>query len=111
MAEWEWDEEGNEYIEGILKQILPVLLLQKEKALKESLSKATYFISFDDLTRYIIGALEEKVRLTPKARELIHRELKKIYEKAAAEALRGFSVRYEFNLPDQRAVEYAVKLH
>jgi len=111
MAEWEWDEEGNEYIEGILKQILPVLLLQKEKALKESLSKATYFISFDDLTRYIIGALEEKVRLTPKARELIHRELKKIYEKTAAEALRGFPVRYEFNLPDQRAVEYAVKLH
>lgn len=111
MAEWEWDKEGNEYIEQILKQILPLVLSQTEEALKEALSKARYFISFDNLTRYILGALEEKVRLTPKAREFIYEELKKIYEKTTTDILRDFPVRYEFNLPDQRAVEYATKLH
>ncbi len=51
------------------------------------------------------------MRLTPRARELIYRELKKIYRKTAEETLKDFPLRFEFDLPDRRAVEYATKLH
>ncbi len=111
MAEWEWDEEGNEYVERILKKILPLLLSQTEEALKEALRRARYFVSFEDLTRFMLSALEEKVRLTPQIKEFISKELRKIYEKAQMDLLRDFPVRYEFTVPDQKAVEYAEKLN
>lgn len=111
MAEGDWDKEGNEYIERILKEILPLVLSQTEEALKEVFAKARYFVSFNDLSRYIMLALEEKVRLTPRAREFIYGELKKIYEKTQKDVLKAFPVRYEFNIADERAIEYATKLH
>ncbi|MDQ7081762.1 MAG: hypothetical protein Q9N34_01275 [Aquificota bacterium] len=81
MAEWEWDEEGNEYVERILREILPVLLAQVEDALKDALRRAKYFVSFSDLTRYILLALEERVRLTPRAKEFIYRNLRRYTER------------------------------
>jgi len=111
MKEWEWDKEGNEYIERILRQILPLLFNQIDDALKEAFKRARYFISFDDLARYVIGVLEEKVNLPPSAKEFIYSELKKIYEKTATEVLKDFPIEYRFDLPDYRAVEFAAKLH
>lgn len=111
MAEWEWDKEGNEYIERILREILPLLLSQTEEALKEVFAKARFFVSFEDLTKYILSALEERVGLTPSAKDFISQELRKIYEKTQIDILKDFPIRYKFAVPDQRALEYAEKLH
>jgi len=109
MSEWDWDTEGNEYVDRLLRKILPELLRKVESALQEVFQYARYFISFNDLTRFVIVALEKHVRLSENTKELIFEELKKIYEKTQQDM--ELPIKPELTIQDLRTIEYAKNLH
>jgi SPP1 gp7 family putative phage head morphogenesis protein len=109
MAEYDWDTEGNQDIDRILNTILPAILQKVEEALKETFKYAKYFISFQDLQRFIISKLEEKVRLGVKEKEYLRKEFEKIYEKAQREAVPEM-FKFGFGTPDIRTINYAESL-
>jgi len=108
MAEFEWDKEGSEIVEKLTKQVLPSLLEGVNLALSEVFSKAKFFIDFQTLSRYILLALEEKVRLPDEVKAKLLDELKNIYQKTQIETV---PYSYSFNIKDERAINYALKLH
>jgi SPP1 gp7 family putative phage head morphogenesis protein len=110
MAEYDWDTEGNEFIDELLKKILPDFIKKVESVLDQALRFAPYFISFNDFTRFIMQELEQKVRLPPEHKEMLYSEFKRIYEKTQKEATEGMPIRIEFNMADERAVNYALSL-
>jgi len=110
MAEYEWDAEGNEFIDDLLKKILPDFLQKVESVLAEAFRFAPYFISFNDFTRFIMQELEQKVRLSPKHKEMLYSEFKRIYEKTQKEATEGIPLRIDFNMADERTINYALSL-
>mgnify|MGYP000257962231 CR=1 FL=1 len=109
MNEWDWDTEGNEYVDRLLRKILPELLQKVESALQEVFQYARYFISFNELTRFVMSALEKHVRLSEKTKELIFEELKKIYEKTQQDM--ELPIKPELTIQDLRTIEYAKSLH
>jgi SPP1 gp7 family putative phage head morphogenesis protein len=109
MAEYDWDTEGNQDIDRIVNVILPAILQKVEEALKEAFKYAKYFISFQDLQRFIISKLEEKVRLSNKEKEYLRKEFEKIYEKAQKEAVPEM-LKFGFETPDLRTINYAESL-
>lgn len=109
--EWEWDKDGNEKIDKILQIVVPELLRRQKEAFKEILEKARYFVSFNDLSRYIISALESKMRLSDETKEILYQELEKIYKETQMSVVKDFPIRYELNIADERAINYASKLH
>jgi len=111
--EGQWDKEGNEIVEKLYKLLYPCLGISLRDALADILRKATYFISFDDLTRYILIALEEKFQLPEKVKYALKLELEKIYKETQAKALSevGIIFKPELSIPDFRAISYAEKLH
>jgi SPP1 gp7 family putative phage head morphogenesis protein len=109
MAEYDWDKEGNQDIDRILNTILPAVLQKVEEALKETFKYAKYFISFQDLQRFIISKLEEKVRLSTKEKEYLRKEFEKIYEKAQREAVPEM-FKFSLGTPDLRTISYAESL-
>jgi len=109
MAEYDWDTEGNQDIDRIVNTILPAILQKVEEALKEAFKYAKYFISFQDLQRFIISKLEEKVRLSTKEKEYLRKEFEKIYEKAQKEAVPEM-FKFSFGTPDLRTISYAESL-
>lgn len=111
MAEWDWDKEGNQYIEEILKELLPFIFTKTEDALKDIFERSRFFISFNDLSRYIISALEEKVRLTDNIKEFLYDRLSNIYKKTVNNTIKNLPIKYEFGTPDEMAIQYALSLH
>jgi SPP1 gp7 family putative phage head morphogenesis protein len=111
--EGQWDKEGNEIVEKLYKLLYPSLGNSLKDALADILRKATYFISFDDLTRYILITLEEKFQLPEKVKYALKLELEKIYKETQAKALSevGIIFKPELSIPDFRAISYAEKLH
>jgi SPP1 gp7 family putative phage head morphogenesis protein len=109
MAEYDWDTEGNQDIDRILNTILPAILQKVEEALKEVFKYAKYFISFQDLQRFIISKLEEKVRLNNKEKDYLRKEFEKIYEKAQREAVPEM-LEFGLGTPDLRTIGYAESL-
>jgi len=111
--EGQWDKEGNEIVEKLYKLLYPSLGISLRDALADILRKATYFISFDDLTRYILIVLEEKFQLPEKVKYALKLELEKIYKETQAKALSevGITFKPELSTPDLRAISYAEKLH
>jgi SPP1 gp7 family putative phage head morphogenesis protein len=110
MAEYDWDAEGNEFIDELLKKILPDFIKKVESVLAEALRFAPYFISFHDFTRFIMQELEQKVRLSPEHKEMLYSEFRRIYEKTQKEATAGMPIRIEFNMADERSINYALSL-
>jgi SPP1 gp7 family putative phage head morphogenesis protein len=110
MAEYDWDAEGNEFIDELLKKILPDFLQKVESVLAQAFRFAPYFISFNDFTRFIMQELEQKVRLSPEHKEMLYSEFKRIYEKTQKEATAGMPIRTEFNMADERSINYALSL-
>ena len=110
MAEYDWDAEGNEFIDELLKKILPDFIKKVESVLAEAFRFAPYFISFNDFTRFIMQALEEKVRLLPEQKEKLYSEFRRIYEKTQKEATAGIPLRIDFNMADERTINYALSL-
>jgi SPP1 gp7 family putative phage head morphogenesis protein len=110
MAEYDWDTEGNEFIDELLKKILPDFIKKVESALAEAFRFAPYFISFNDFTRFIMQELEQKVRLSPEHKEMLYSEFKRIYEKTQREAIAGIPIRIDFNMADERTINYALSL-
>ena len=110
MAEYDWDTEGNEFIDELLKKILPDFIKKVESVLDQALRFAPYFISFNDFTRFIMQELEQKVRLSPEHKEMLYSEFKRIYEKTQKEATAGMPIRIEFNMADERTINYALSL-
>ena len=48
-------------VENIFSEIFPSLSDKVKKALSETLARARYFVSYQDLTRYIMNMLETHV--------------------------------------------------
>lgn len=94
-------------IEEIFKELFPELSNGIRRALSETLTKARYFISYQDLNRYIMTALENHVKLEDKDRVKLQKMLEKIY---LTEQL-DFPIKAEPTLADIRAINYATKLH
>jgi len=111
--EGQWDKEGNEIVERLYRLLYPSLGNSLKDALADILRKATYFISFDNLTRYICFALEEKFQVPEKVKYALKLELEKIYKETQAKALSevGTMLKPELSIPDFRAISYAEKLH
>ena len=110
MAEYDWDAEGNEFINELLKKILPDFIKKVESVLAEAFRFAPYFISFNDFTRFIMQELEQKVRLSPEHKEMLYSEFRRIYEKTQKEATAGIPLRIDFNMADERSINYALSL-
>jgi len=110
MAEYYWDAEGNEFIDDLLKKILPDFLQKVESVLAEAFRFSPYFISFNDFTRFIMQELEQKVRLSPEHKEMLYSEFKRIYEKTQKEAIEGMPIQIDFNMADERSINYALSL-
>jgi SPP1 gp7 family putative phage head morphogenesis protein len=110
MAEYDWDAEGNEFIDELLKRILPDFIKKVESALAQAFRFAPYFISFNDFTRFIMQELEQKVRLSPEHKEMLYSEFRRIYEKTQKEATAGMPIRIDFNMADERSINYALSL-
>ncbi len=109
MAEYDWDTEGNQDIDRIVNVILPAILQKVEESLKEAFKYTKYFISFQDLQRFIISKLEEKVKLSTKEKDYLRKEFEKTYEKAQKEAVPKV-FKFEFIAPDLRTIGYAESL-
>jgi hypothetical protein len=110
MAEWDWDTEGNEFIDELLKKLLPDFIKKVESALAQAFRLAPYFISYNDFTRFITQELEQKVRLSPEHKEMLYSEFRRIYEKTQKEATAGIPLRIDFNMADERSINYALSL-
>jgi SPP1 gp7 family putative phage head morphogenesis protein len=110
MAEYDWDAEGNEFINELLKKLLPDFIKKVESVLAQAFRFAPYFISFNDFTRFIMQELEQKVRLSPEHKEMLYSEFKRIYEKTQKEATAGMPIRTDFNMADERSINYALSL-
>jgi SPP1 gp7 family putative phage head morphogenesis protein len=110
MAEYDWDAEGNEFIDELLKKLLPDFIKKVESVLAQTFRFAPYFISFNDFTRFIMQELEQKVRLSPEHKEMLYSEFKRIYEKTQKEATAGMPIRTDFNMADERSINYALSL-
>jgi len=110
MAEYDWDAEGNEFLNELLKRILPDFIKRVESVLAEAFRFAPYFISFNDFTRFIMQELEQKVRLSPEHKEMLYSEFRRIYEKTQKEATAGMPIRIDFNMADERSINYALSL-
>jgi SPP1 gp7 family putative phage head morphogenesis protein len=110
MAEWDWDAEGNEFLDDLLKKLLPDLIKKVESALAQAFRFASYFISFNDFTRFIMQELEQKVSLSPQHKEMLYSEFKKIYERTQKEATAEIPLRIDFNMADERSINYALSL-
>jgi len=95
-------------VEGILKKLLPDLMDSVSSALKEILRKAKYFVSFNDLTRYILLALESRFRVSPPVKEYIAERLKALYIAEQAE-ISPFTA--SLGVSDHRAISYAERLN
>jgi len=108
--EYDWDAEGNEIVDELSKIILPSFLQKVESALTQAFRFAPYFISYNDFTRFIMQALEEKVRLSPEQKEKLYSEFKKIYEKTQKEAVKEAPLKIGFNMADERSINYALSL-
>jgi SPP1 gp7 family putative phage head morphogenesis protein len=108
--EYDWDAEGNEIVDELSKIIIPSFLQKVESALAQAFRFAPYFISFNDFTRFIMQALEEKVRLLPEQKERLYSEFKKIYEKTQKEAVKEAPLKLQFNMADERSINYALSL-
>ncbi len=94
-------------VEAVFAEIFPSLSGGVKKALSETLKKARYFASYQDLTRYIMSMLEGHVRLSDKDKAKLKTALEKIYTSEQAE----FPVIPELTIADERAISYATKLH
>jgi len=112
VAEWDWDEEGNKDLVAFINFLLPQIFKSVDSALEEVLSRARFFVSFRDLTRYIILALEQKVRLSAEVKARIGEELDKVYERVQRKTLDdiGYPLRFEFGIADRQTINYALKL-
>jgi len=110
MAEYDWDAEGNEFIDELLKKILPDFIKKVESVLTEAFRFAPYFISFNDFTRFITQELDQKVRLSPEHKEMLYSEFRRIYEKTQKEAVGDTPLRIDFNMADERSINYALSL-
>jgi SPP1 gp7 family putative phage head morphogenesis protein len=108
--EYDWDAEGNEIVDELSKIIIPSFLQKVESALAQAFRFAPYFISYNDFTRFIMQALEEKVRLSPEQKEKLYSEFKKIYEKTQKEAVKEAPLKLQFNMADERSINYALSL-
>jgi SPP1 gp7 family putative phage head morphogenesis protein len=112
VAEWDWDEEGNKDLVAFINFLLPQIFKSMDSAFEEVLGRARFFVSFRDLTRYIILALEQKVRLSAEVKARIGEELDKVYEQVQKKTLDdiGYPLRFEFGIADRQTISYALKL-
>jgi SPP1 gp7 family putative phage head morphogenesis protein len=94
-------------VEEILKEITPSISDAIREAFAEIIAKARYFTTYQDLTRYVIGMLESSVSLSTKDKEKLSEMLRKIYIKEQA----SLPVKTDIKVSDERAINYAVKLH
>ncbi|WP_028844721.1 phage minor head protein [Thermodesulfovibrio thiophilus] len=99
--------EQDKDIESALNIVLPALEAGLQKALSETLKKARYFISQQDLSRYIMSMLESHMKLSQKQLDALNKLLEKIYTKEHA----AFPVSTKLTISDERAISYATKLH
>lgn len=113
MAEGAWDREGNDFIERLMKLVLPSLNRGLEEALSDVFRLARFFISFNDLSRMILLKLEEKVRLPEQVKDRLLKELEDIYRKTQAQLPLNIIQDdfFDFRTQDLRTINYALKLH
>jgi SPP1 gp7 family putative phage head morphogenesis protein len=94
-------------VENIFSEIFPSLSDKVKKALSETLARARYFVSYQDLTRYIMNMLETHVGLSTEEKAKLQSMLEKIYKIEQAE----FPIGIKLTIADERAINYALKLH
>lgn len=113
MAEGAWDREGNDFIERLMKLVLPSLNRGLEEALSDVFRLARFFISFNDLSRMILLKLEEKVRLPEQVKDRLLKELEDIYRKTQAQLPLNIMQDdfFDFRTQDLRTINYALKLN
>ena len=106
--EGQWDREGNEINERLFRLIYPSLESSLKDAFREVFSKARYFVSFNDLTRYILLSLEQRCKIPQKVKEVLTKELEEIYTETQIEV---WPFKQALGSPDMRAIRYASSLH
>ncbi len=95
-------------IDHVFHLLFPTLQQKIIHAFTEVIKKASFFVSFNDLQRYIFIMLEKHVNLSPKEKETLNQALEKIYTNAHTEI---YPLKEGFDMPDIRALQYAEKLH
>ncbi len=95
-------------IDRIFQLIFPAIEQKILRALSEIVEKARFFVSFNDLQRYILTTLEKHIRLSPEELEKLKEALETIYLSTHHEIL---PLREGFDTPDIRAIRYVERLH
>jgi hypothetical protein len=112
-VESDWDKQGSKIVDNLFELLKDPLNSAIKDSLTASLKKALYFVSFSDLTRYILMMLEQKFNLSDKAKNALVTELEKIYKDTQANFFseNKLPIKQELNTADVRAIQYALELH
>ncbi len=93
-------------IEQIFKKIFPFIATRVSESFTHVIKRAHFFVSYNDLCKYIFIMLEDHVSLDEKIKAELEDALRKIYTTSHT----PIDAR-KLTIVDTRAISYAVKLH